>query len=78
MAATNPSQDRVAQILVGAKGEPGIARVVYQGKLTSKDVTLINERLVGVIEKLTGCACLSGIIDVMWERKYQEVIDVRY
>jgi hypothetical protein len=29
-----------------------------------------------VIEDLTGCACLSGTIEVIWEQQFDTVIEV--
>ena len=28
-----------------------------------------------VIRELTGCSCLSGVIDVIWERDFDRVLD---
>ena len=37
------------------------------------DEVLVNK----VIKGLTGCSCLSGVIDVLWERDYEQVLDVQ-
>jgi hypothetical protein len=37
------------------------------------DDVLVNK----VIKGLTGCACLSGVIDVLWERDFENVLDVQ-
>ncbi len=37
------------------------------------DRVLIND----VIKKLTGCACLSGTIEVIWEQQFDQILDVQ-
>jgi hypothetical protein len=69
---------RQAQIFVGAKGENRTVRVSHPGKLTPDEIARIDHVLVtDVIKKLTGCACLSGTIDVIWERNFDKVLDVQ-
>ncbi|MGE0421730.1 MAG: hypothetical protein AB7O88_05680 [Reyranellaceae bacterium] len=69
---------RSAQILVAEKGSNRAVRVLHPGKLTPDDMVRIDKVLVeDVIKGLTGCACLSGIIDVIWERDFEQVIDVQ-
>lgn len=69
---------RQARILIGEKGSNRAVRVLHPGKLTPDDMKRIDEVLVNrVIKDLTGCACLSGIIDVIWEREFERVLDVR-
>jgi len=73
--ATAPSKARQAKILIGDKTRT--VHVLHPGKLTPDDINRINEKLINdVIKNLTGCACLSGIIDVLWERDYERVLDV--
>jgi hypothetical protein len=68
---------RLAQIYIGEKGDNRAVRVSHPGELTSKEIARIDEVLVNdVIKNLTGCACLSGTIDVIWERNYEKVLDV--
>jgi hypothetical protein len=69
---------RQAQIFVGAKGENRTVRVSHPGKLTPDEIARIDKVLItDVIKKLTGCACLSGTIDVIWEQKFATVLDVQ-
>lgn len=68
---------RQASIQFGHKGDMRAVRVVHPGKLTAGDVAAINKHLVEkVIFDLTGCSCLSGTIDVIWERNFDRVINV--
>lgn len=30
-----------------------------------------------VIKRLAGCSCLSGTIDVIWEKNFDQVLNVR-
>ncbi len=69
---------RQAQIFVGEKGHNRTVRVSHPGKLTPDEIARIDKVLVNdVIKDLTGCACLSGTIDVIWERNFEKVLDVR-
>jgi hypothetical protein len=69
---------RQARILVAEKGSNRAVRVFHPGKLTPEDMRRIDDVLVNkVIKDLTGCACLSGIIDVIWERDFDHVLDVQ-
>jgi len=69
---------RQAQIFVGAKGQNRTVRVSHPGKLTPDEIVRIDKVLVNdVIKRLTGCACLSGTIDVIWERNFEKVLDVQ-
>jgi len=69
---------RLARILVGEKDARRAVRVFHPGKLTPDDMQRIDKVLVNdVIKGLTGCACLSGIIDVIWERDFEKVLDVQ-
>ena len=68
---------RQASIQFGHKGDMRAVRVMHPGKLTAGDVAAINKHLVEkVIFDLTGCSCLSGTIDVIWERNFDRVINV--
>lgn len=69
---------RRAQIFVGEKGTNRAVRVSHPGKLTTAEIHRIDDILVNkVIKDLTGCACLSGTIDVIWEKNFEEILDVR-
>jgi hypothetical protein len=68
---------RQAQISLGKKGENRTVRVSHPGKLTPGEIRAIDDVLINkVIKDLTGCACLSGTIDVIWERNFDKVLDV--
>ena len=79
MASTAVSaRARTAQILIGEKGANRAVRVLHPGKLSPDDMVRINKVLVEqVIKGLTGCACLSWVIDVIWEREFDQVLDVK-
>jgi hypothetical protein len=69
---------RTAQISLGAKGETRAVRVSHPGKLTPDEIARIDKVLINdVIKGLTGCACLSGTIDVIWEQRFDKVLDVQ-
>lgn len=69
---------REAQIYMGRKGTERAVRVSHPGKLTPDEIRRIDEVLVNrVIKDLTGCSCLSGTIDVIWERQFDKILDVQ-
>jgi hypothetical protein len=74
-AEASLSKDRRAQIFVGGKNRN--IRVSHPGHLTPEDIRRVDDKLVSVIKDLTGCACLSGTIDVIWERDFENVLDVK-
>lgn len=77
MATVSDPKNRKARILVGEKGSNRAVRVFHPGKLTPDDMRRIDDLLVNdVIKGLTGCACLSGLIEVIWERDFERVLDV--
>ena len=60
------------------RGITGPSAVSHPGQLTASEIARIDEVLINdVIKNLTGCACLSGTIDVIWERNFERVLDVR-
>ena len=71
------ARHRHARILVGEKGTNRAVRVLHPGRLTPDDMGRIDRQLVEVIKGLTGCSCLSGIIDVIWERDFDHVLEVQ-
>lgn len=78
MAAEAAASARQARILVVEKGSNRAVRVLHPGKLTPDDMKRIDEVLVNkVIKDLTGCACLSGVHDVIWEHDFERVLDVQ-
>lgn len=73
-----PEAKRRAQIFVGAKGQNRTVRVSHPGRLRPEEIARIERVLVNdVIKRLTGCACLSGTIDVIWERNFDKVLEVQ-
>lgn len=75
--ATRKAAARTAQILLDKKGSTRAVRVSHPGKLTPAEVGEINKVLINdVIKRLTGCSCLSGTIDVIWERNFDSVLEV--
>jgi hypothetical protein len=69
---------RQAKIYLGKKGEARAVRVSHPGKLTPAEIGRIDDVLINkVIKDLTGCACLSGTIDVIWEQNFDQVLDVQ-
>lgn len=78
MAAEAAATRRQARILVGEKGSNRAVHVFHPGRLTPDDMKRIDEVLVNkVIKDLTGCACLSGVIDVIWQRDFDRVLEVQ-
>ena len=76
--ASKGDKARMARILVAEKGSNRAVRVFHPGQLTPEDLRRIDDVLVNnVIKDLTGCACLSGVIDVIWEREFEQVLDVQ-
>jgi hypothetical protein len=77
MATKKATAPRTAQILLDKKGSTRAVRVSHPGKLTPAEIGEINKVLINdVIKKLTGCACLSGTIDVIWEKNFDSVLEV--
>ncbi len=69
---------RSAKISIGTKADGRAVRVSHPGRLTPDDIARIDKILINdVIKDLTGCTCLSGTIDVIWETEFDKVIDVK-
>ena len=69
---------RRAHISIDSKGSSRAVRVSHPGQLTPKEIAHIDEILINdVIKSLTGCACLSGTIDVIWEKNFDRVLEVQ-
>jgi hypothetical protein len=77
MAMEAALKGRVAQIHVGAKGDKRALRVFHPGKLQPAEIGKIDNELIRIVEGLTGCACLSGTIDVIWEQRFDRVLNVQ-
>lgn len=68
-----------AHIFVSGRGENAIVRVAAPGKLGPAQLEKINKVLVeDVIKGLTGCACLSGVIDVIFDKGFEKSINVQF
>jgi hypothetical protein len=73
-----PEAARSVQIYMGKKDEKRTVRVLHPGGLSPDEIERIDRVLVyDVIRDLTGCACLSGTIDVIWEKQFDKVLDVQ-
>lgn len=69
---------RMATIHFDRKGSQRFVRVNHPGNLTHNDIAAINKHLIErVIKDLTGCSCLSGTIDVIWEKGFDRLINVQ-
>lgn len=78
MATDTVASHRKASIRIDEKGSKRAVHVFHPGKLTAEDMRRIDEVLVNtVIKNLTGCACLSGMIDVIWQREFEQVLEVQ-
>jgi hypothetical protein len=72
------SKTRQATISFGKKGDGRVVRVSHPGRLSPEEIKRIDDVLVNkVIKELTGCSCLSGTHDVIWERDYERLLDVQ-
>jgi hypothetical protein len=72
------SKSRMAKILIDVQENGRAVRVSHPGKLTPDEIARIDKVLINdVIRDLTGCACLSGTIDVIWEKQFDRVLDVQ-
>ena len=68
-----------AHIYISGKGENAIVRVAASSRVNGDQLTRINEVLVNdVIKGLTGCACLSGVIDVIFDHGFEKAIHVQF
>ncbi len=68
-----------AHIFVSGRGENSVVRVLAPGKLSAGQIEKINKVLIeDVIKGITGCACLSGVIDVIFDRGFEKSINVQF
>jgi hypothetical protein len=73
-----PEGGRMAQIFMGTKDDKRAVHVMHPGGLSPEEIERIDKVLVyEVIRDLTGCSCLSGTIDVIWEKNFDRVLDVQ-
>jgi hypothetical protein len=72
------AKHRMAKISIDVQENGRAVRVSHPGKLTPEEISRIDHVLINdVIKDLTGCACLSGTIDVIWEKQFDRVLDVQ-
>lgn len=68
-----------AHIFVSGRGENSVVRVLAPGKLGPAQIDKINKVLIeDVIKGITGCACLSGVIDVIFDKGFEKSINVQF
>lgn len=70
---------RVARIeLSKVEGRP-ICTVCVPKDITRDEIGRLNDVIIdSVIRDLTGCACLSGVVDVIFKEHFGKVIDVQF
>ena len=71
-------QKRIATLQLNNSEKPTLLKVQLPTKITQAELTtLINESIVkNIINKHTGCTCLSGTINVLIESVFQEAVQV--
>jgi hypothetical protein len=68
-----------AHIFVSGRGENSVVRVLAPGKLGPAQLEKLNKVLIeDVIKGITGCACLSGVIDVIFDKGFEKSINVQF
>ena len=69
---------RTATLQLNNVEHPTVLKVTLPRKITRDELNvLINEKIVNdIINRHTGCTCLSGTINVLIESVYQDAIQV--
>jgi hypothetical protein len=68
---------RTARLELTKTGGRSILNVSAPRDIGLKELAVLNTVIVEkVIKDLTGCACLSGVIDVIFQEQFERVIDV--
>jgi hypothetical protein len=69
---------RTATIRLNDKSNPTLVRVSLPHKITEPELaTLINKSIVqDIVNRHTGCTCLSGRISVLIESEFEEALQV--
>jgi len=69
---------RTATLQLNNKEHPTVVKVTLPTKITRDELSvLINKRIVDeIINRHTGCTCLSGTINVLIESVFQEAVRV--
>lgn len=69
--------ERRATLRLNNKEKPTVLRVTLPHRITGPELTKLNEHIVAeIIRPHTGCTCLSGTINVLFESQYQEAMQV--
>jgi hypothetical protein len=70
--------ERIAQLQVAkGVGNRSLVTVQVPTKITAKEFGALQKTLIDkVIKDLTGCACLSGAVDVIFREDLEQVIRV--
>lgn len=68
--------ERYAQITTVDLKRQQLLRVAVPTKISAKELGIVHDSILERIRDLTGCACLSGVIDVILEERFQDVINV--
>lgn len=69
--------ERFAELHIDKRADRSLITVQVPSKVTGKEFGVIQKTLIDkVIKDLTGCACLSGAVDVIFREELQQVIRV--
>ena len=69
------ARGRAAHINVGSK-ESRVINVAVPKDLSARELNHVNERIYEVIKGLTGHPCYSGLIDVIFDHRFEKTLDV--
>ena len=69
------ARGRAAHINVGSK-ESRVISVTVPKNISVKELNHVNERIYEVIKGLTGHPCYSGLIDVIFDHRFEQTLDV--
>jgi hypothetical protein len=68
---------RTATLQLNDTAHPTLVRVSLPTRITQPELTHLTEHIVQtIVRPHTGCACLSGTINVLFESVFQQAIDV--
>lgn len=70
-------KNRVATLHVEqGVGKRSVLTAYVPSKISTREFNIVQESLIGRIKDLTGCACLSGAIDVIFKEDFRDVLNV--
>ena len=69
------ARGRAAHINVGSK-EARVISVTVPKNISVKELNHVNERIYEVIKGLTRHPCYSGLIDVIFDHRFEQTLDV--